>query len=102
MAEEIPPDSPRKQTQSEALRKQAAQKKLERFVQAFEESSEAGASLAESMQELSGIIDDDKDGLIAVMVVLIQEIRGLRQDLHTSTQAGGIGSILDALKGIPR
>jgi len=76
-----------------------ANKKLEQFVKAFEKSSESGANLAEAIEDLAGIIDDDKTGLIFVMSVLVDEIRGLRKDLRTAAQAGGLSGIFDILKG---
>lgn len=79
--------------------KVVANKKLEQFVRAFEKSSESSASLVEAIEDLAGIIDDDKTGLITVMAVLVDEIRGLRKDLRTAAQAGGLSGIFDILKG---
>lgn len=79
--------------------KVAADKKLERFVKAFEASAKSGAGLEEAISDLAGIIDDEKTGLIFVMSVLVDEIRGLRKDLRTAAQAGGLKGIFDILQG---
>lgn len=77
---------------------QVAQKKLERFVQAFEASADAGATLKEALLTLAGILDDEKDGLITAMLDLTEEIRGLRQDLRTAAKAQGLGDLFNLLR----
>jgi hypothetical protein len=79
--------------------KEVADKKIERFVQAFEESSKSGSDLAKAIEDLAGIVDDEKTGLITVMAVLVDEIRGLRKDLRASARAGGLKDVFDALRG---
>jgi len=91
------PEEPRDQEPPSS--KGVAQKKIERFVKAFEESSESGVALAEALGDLAGIIDDEKTGLITVMATLIDEIRGLRQDLRQAAKAGGLSNIFDMLRG---
>jgi len=77
---------------------QVAQKKLERFVKAFEESSDSVATLKEAILTLAGILDDEKDGLITAMLEMTDEIRGLRQDLRTAAKAQGLGNLFDLLR----
>lgn len=77
----------------------AAQKKLERFVRAFDLASDNQGKLGEAIGDLAGIIDDETTGLISVLAVLVDEIRGLRKDLRQAAQAGGLSGIFDILRG---
>jgi len=76
-----------------------AQKRLERFIKAFE-----GAS---GMTEaLVAAITHGEDGLVAALDDLIGEIRGLREDvsglredLRAAARAGGLAGLFSALRG---
>lgn len=78
--------------------KQVAQKKLERFVKAFEESSDSVVGLRESLETLAGVIDDKDDGLITVIINMTEAIQGLREDLRAAAKAGGLGGLFDILR----
>lgn len=70
----------------------ATNQKVERFVKAFEQSSQVNEALLAQ-------IAHPEDGLIASLDELTDEIRGLREDLRAFARAGGVRIDLASLFG---
>lgn len=70
---------------------------IELFVEAFRDSANSSADLADMLEAFLENLTH-KDGLITALYDVRDEIYGLREDLRALAKSGGIGALLSVLR----
>lgn len=63
---------------------------LERFLRAFEGSIESADRIEKAAEAIITAVVHEEDGLIPAIDEMIDEMRGLREDLRAIAEAGGL------------